>query len=239
MSKKSPPPLITASEIARHIYCARALFYDRRNPDIHNPNLVGQLWRWLIQPWRTGILVLSLVVMFAVTQRIGITLIAGLVSIFLSVLLRYIYHRMRQPDKDISFQGIKAHRNHKTLVAKEFGLVGRPDYLLEVEGYKIPVLAKDMPGPETPYEAHIMELVAFGMIVAENEPRHPLYGVIRYADGRTFEVDFDEDAVEVLSGIMDEIEANRQRDDVPRSHDERRRCYACRYRKKCDQSLFR
>ncbi|MBZ0308711.1 MAG: hypothetical protein K8I82_21770 [Anaerolineae bacterium] len=236
MNRKTPPPLITASEIARHVYCARALFYDRSNPDVQNPN--GQLWRWLKNPWRAGVLLLSLSVLFAATLRIDLTLIAATVSIFLFFLVRYIYHRMRQPDKDILFHGIKAHHNRKTLIAKEFGLVGKPDYLLEIEGYKIPVLAKDMPGPETPYEAHIMELVAFGMIVAENEPRHPLYGVIRYTDGRTFEVDFDEDAIEVLSGIMDEIETNRAKTDVSRSHEERRRCYACRYRNKCDQNLF-
>lgn len=236
---RSAPPLITASEIGRHLYCARALAYDRANPAIADSSGFLTLWRWLRHPFRAGILALTLVVMLVATQRVEITLIGVFVSLFLFILLRFIYRRMREPSKDIVFHGVKAHPNHKTLVARQFGLVGQPDYLLDMDGYKIPMLCKDLPSPPTPYQSHIMELIAHGMLVAENEPKHPLYGVIRYEDGRTFEVDFDEDAVEELSRMIDEMEVNRLLKDVPRNHEERRRCYACRYRQDCEESLFK
>lgn len=235
---RSAPPLITASEIGRHLYCARALAYDRANPALADPSGFLAVWRWLRHPFRAGVLVIALVVMLIATRRVEISLIGAFVATFLFFLLRFIYRRLRKPAKDITFHDIKAHPNRKTLVAKQFGLVGKPDYLMEIDGYKIPVLCKDTPGPETPYRAHIMQLIAHGMLVAENEPKHPLYGVVRYEDGRTFEVDFDEDAVEELSQVIDEIEANRLKNNVDRNHQERQRCYACRYRKDCEQSLF-
>jgi CRISPR-associated exonuclease Cas4 len=117
-------------------------------------------------------------------------------------------------------------------------LAGQPQYLLDYDGGHIPVLARSKPAPQEPHEAHVMQVIAYCLLVAESTGVRPPYGVIRYGDGRTFEVDFDEDSVEALSQTMDEIEASRRQPDVPISHSDRGRCFACSHRKRCNQSLF-
>jgi CRISPR-associated exonuclease Cas4 len=152
-------------------------------------------------------------------------------------LIQLIWRRMRQTSK-ITYQGAKAFRNRRTLVSQEIGLAGKPDYLLDMNGSIVPVLTRNNPAPEIPHEAHIMQVVAYCLLIAEETRRRPRYGVIRYGDGRTFEVDFDEESVERLSRIMEDIDSSRHRTAVPISHHDRRRCYACCHRHRCDQSLF-
>src|SRR5574341_1024914 len=152
--------------------------------------------------------------------------------------MQWLWRRVMFPSSVVIYHGTKARCNQKMLAAPNLGLSGKLDCLLEHEGYAIPILRKTSPAPQTPHHAHIMQLIAHCLLVAQTRDNYPPYGVIQYGDGRTFEVDFDEDSVEALSKIMDEIEANHQREEVPISHQDRGRCYACSHRKRCNQSLF-
>lgn len=239
MKSKDTSRLITASEVARHLFCARALGYDWRYPQERDLSLTGHLKRWAVKP--AVMAVVGLMVLF-LSLLIGIeeTLVAVIITILLLGGLYLVWQRARRSPNEVIFHNVKAKAVRKPLVAYEFGLVGKPDCLLDIEGYEIPVLMKHTPAPETPHDAHVTQIVAYCLLVAENRQKFPPYGIIRYQDGRTFEVEFDEDSVEVLSRIMDEIEINRRKDDqIPnRSHEDRRRCYACRHRPRCDQNLF-
>ena len=225
---------IMASEIARHIFCARALFLDYTRSGQRN-RAAAILW-FLLNPLRFG-----LVIVFFVLSLLTDPYIAGATVLLAGVLLliaNALWDRMQTAPSIIVYHGTRAQRQKKVLVANEFGLAGQPQYVLEYEGGHIPILARSKPSPQQPHEAHIMQVVAYCLLVAESTGSRPPYGVIRYGDGRTFEVDFDEDSVEVLSQVMDEIEANRRQADVARSHNDRSRCFACSHRKHCDQSLF-
>lgn len=235
MVKKSHERLIAATEINRHLYCARALAYDRRDPALKN-GLLLRLKRWVFTPWKPFSLLAGVLTMLWLTNvlfTVIFTAIAILVIFLGSVLVLYL------PDNITIYHGTKAKRSLKQLAAHEFGLTGKLDYQIEKDGYVLPVLVKNCPAPDTPHQAHMMQLIAHCLLIAENEEQHSPYGIIRYSDGRTFEIDFDEDSVEMLSQVMDEIEADRKMNDLPpRSHEDRRRCYACRHRQHCDDSLF-
>jgi hypothetical protein len=235
--QRSPEP-VTASEIARHIFCARALAYDYAHPEERSQSLWLRLRTLIFSPLRLILIGIVLVVVAYFTD-IRIALLSVIFSITLFIVGRFLWMRSRQSSTLIVYHGTRAVRNHRTLVARSFGLAGKPDYLLQYGGSNfIPVLTKQTPAEETPLNAHVVQVIAHCVVVAENLNCHPPYGVIRYSDGRTFEIDFDEDSVEVLSGYMDEIEANRDREDVSISHRRRRRCYACSHRHRCNQSLF-
>jgi CRISPR-associated exonuclease Cas4 len=233
-----PPAFITASEIARHRFCARALMYDYRYAAELSPAWYKRLVAWLMWPILGG-LAIAIGLHFLVLEDWALTFSSWVGGVLLFLGLRLAWGRLRQqPPNLMIYHGSKAKRNHQQMVASEFGLTGRPDYLLEREGLTIPILTKNNPAPTQPHEAHVLQVLAYCLLVSENSPRHPPYGIIRYGDGRTFEVDFDEDAVEYLSQTMDQIELNRVAQEVAINHQDRGRCFACRYRRECDQSLF-
>jgi len=229
---------ITASEIARHVFCARALAYDRQHLSTLDPSWWVAVRRVLLSPWRMGVVIISILLVTLFTD-IGVALVSLVLGVLLLGLARLLWNRLGWSSGLVVYHGTQARRNRQTFASPSFSLVGKPDYLLATEdGGYIPILTKKTPAPDQPHQAQIVQIIAHCLVVAEQKNYHPPYGVIRYQDGRTFEIDFDEDSIEVLSRYMDEIEANRQRDDVPRSHSSRRRCSACSQRKRCDQSLF-
>lgn len=220
---------ISASEVARFAFCGRALAYD----------YLAKPTRWQFAlPMLVSAVLAFFLYLWIISDAILI-LASWLGGVFLFTVMRSLWGRLSQPTNLMVYHHKRAWRNRKTMVAKQFGLSGKPDYLLPVEDGFIPVLTKNNPAPEHPYQAHILQIIAYCLLVAENTPRHPTFGIIRYGDGRTFEVDFDEDAVEVLSQIMDQIEkVRRSSTPIPITHADRARCYACKHRKNCPESLF-
>jgi CRISPR-associated exonuclease Cas4 len=228
--------LITASEIARYLFCARALAFDYAHPEESSPTLFVRLRHLLGSIWFLLILALLVLHLFLVADPLQ-TLITFGGGLLVFVGIRFLWRRMRRAN-NISYQGVQAVRNRRTLVSEEIGLSGKPDYLLEMNGGQVPVLTKNNPAPDFPHEAHVLQVIAYCLLIAEGSKKRPRFGVIRYGDGRTFEVDFDEESVEMLSRAMDNLDKARQQETVHRNHQDRARCYACNHRHRCDESLF-
>lgn len=116
------------------------------------------------------------------------------------------------------------------------GLTGKPDYLLRQAGTIIPVEVKSTRAPETPYEAHVMQLAAYCLLV-ESEHGVPVpHGLIRYP-GRTFAVNFTRELRQKAVGLISEMHAQEASGSPDRHHDDASRCRACGYRDACDRSL--
>ena len=116
-----------------------------------------------------------------------------------------------------------------------YGLTGKPDYLVETRGSLIPVEVKSSTAPPQPYPSHVLQLAAYCLLVEDTEGKAPAYGLIKYAD-TLFEVDYNAPLRRELLSLLDTMRHARHRQ-VPRSHDEPRRCAGCGYRQECDQSL--
>lgn len=127
-------------------------------------------------------------------------------------------------------------RVERPLFSERYRLTGRPDYLVD-DGSLAPVEVKSGRAPaEGPYGAHIYQLAAYCLLVAEEYGRAPAHGIIKYAD-RAFGVDYTPDLREGLLALLDELRADAEAGDVPRSHDSPARCRACGYREACGQAL--
>ena len=123
--------------------------------------------------------------------------------------------------------------------SRTYGLTGKPDYLVETRAGLIPIEVKSRPAPSQPYPSHILQLVAYCLLVEDLEGRAPPHGFIKYADA-VFEVDYTPALRRELLSLLDRmrrLRAQSGRHGVPRSHDEPRRCAGCGYRPMCDQSL--
>jgi CRISPR-associated exonuclease Cas4 len=148
------------------------------------------------------------------------------------------FRKLRSRPKIPLYRGENAGKLRQQMVSWEYGLTGSPDYVVDHNGQPIPVLKKSGQAPDhEPHDSHVAQILVHCLLVHETMQSPPPYGVIRY-DDRTFEVDYTEQAVTALLELVDEMRGRRQADTIPaRSHDSRQRCYACRYRGECEESL--
>lgn len=122
------------------------------------------------------------------------------------------------------------------LQAPRYGLVGRPDYLVRQGRTLIPVELKPSRQASTPYEADILQLAAYCLLVEETTGVRPPHGLLRYANG-TFEIPFNEDLREELLDLLEEMRAAEEEGEQFRSHDQPVRCAACAMREHCGEAL--
>lgn len=121
------------------------------------------------------------------------------------------------------------------------GLTGKPDYLVEENGWIIPVEVKSGRAPTIPHDSHLFQLAAYCLLVERTKGVRPPYGILRYRD-RTFSVDFTDELENELEELLLDIRAQerrarKQEDGPDRSHQEPARCTRCGFRNICNQRL--
>ncbi len=127
-------------------------------------------------------------------------------------------------------------RCERPLFSNRYQLTGKPDYLVRSRAGIIPVEVKSGAAPAQPYEAHLLQLAAYCLLVEEQEGHSPPHALLKY-DDRAFEVDYTpalrRELIRTLDALRRDLGARR----VDRSHKEPGRCQNCGYREHCDQRL--
>lgn len=127
-------------------------------------------------------------------------------------------------------------RCERSLFSRRHRLTGRPDYLVRSPAGIIPVEVKSGAAPRQPYAAHVLQLAAYCLLVAEQEGRSPPHGILKYAT-QAFEIpytpDLERQVVELLQAMRRDLEAA----DVEPNHDDPRRCQGCGYRAGCERRV--
>jgi CRISPR-associated exonuclease Cas4 len=126
----------------------------------------------------------------------------------------------------------------KPLISKRYGVVGRPDYLVQTDEGIIPVEIKSarLPSSGQPYDSHVMQLAAYCLLVEDLLDADIPYGIIRYRDAE-IRVEYTSELRAELLDLIDEMRTTRSSRDVHRSHDESGRCANCWMRDICDEAL--
>ncbi len=133
-------------------------------------------------------------------------------------------------------------KQERPLVSETLELVGRPDYLIEVEGGVVPVEAKSTACPTSgrPYDSHLAQLAAYCLLVEDVLGARVPYGLVKYRD-REVRVEYTdemrEQALALIEGMKEDINASANGEEVHRSHDDPRRCAGCSVRDACTESL--
>ncbi len=124
----------------------------------------------------------------------------------------------------------------RPLVARRYGLTGKPDYIVEERGAVIPVEVKPGREARVPYEADTLQLAAYALLVEEEFGTTVPYGLLKYREV-IFRVPITNELrarlLDVLAAMRDDLDAR----DVARSHHAPWRCRACGYRATCGQAL--
>jgi CRISPR-associated exonuclease Cas4 len=168
-------------------------------------------------------------------------LIAGLVTLLVAFILFFISGRQRRasglPSGRVIYTDTRAWgKLEKPLFDKDLSLTGKPDYLVEHDGKVVPVEVKTGRTPESPYDSHIFQVVAYCLLVQKTYGKRPSYGIIHYP-ARDFAVDYTPDLESALLDLLAEMRINEHRSEVARSHADGQRCHRCGFRQVCDQRL--
>jgi len=128
-------------------------------------------------------------------------------------------------------------RCERPLFSRRYRLTGRPDYIVHsAEGDIIPVEVKTGASPRQPYAAHVLQLAAYCLLVAEQEGRQPPYGIVKYP-ASAFEVPYTPELQADLLATLEAMRCALDAADVEPNHDDPRRCGGCGYREECEHSL--
>ncbi|MFW6072281.1 MAG: CRISPR-associated protein Cas4 [Thermoplasmatota archaeon] len=122
------------------------------------------------------------------------------------------------------------------LSSEKYKLRGRPDFIIEREGKKVPVEVKTGRVPKGPFFSHIVQLATYCVLIEEEYDTAPPYGIIRYGETE-FEIDYDDDLKELLLSKLEDMREAQQTRDIHRNHNRKGKCRNCSRRDLCSESL--
>lgn len=122
------------------------------------------------------------------------------------------------------------------LVSHRYGLVGKPDYLVEVAGagrrLVVPLEVKSRRQPPVADPGHLLQLATYCLLVEDIYGQRPPHGYLRYADA-TIEVEYTDDLRAAVLAAAAALRKARTAANVARSHQDARRCQRCGYIESC------
>lgn len=127
-------------------------------------------------------------------------------------------------------------RNEQALFSRQHQLAGKPDYLVQTPQGIVPVEVKSGAAPAQPREGHVLQLVAYCLLVEEQIGQRVPHGIIQYAD-KQFAIDYTPALKAELLRVMGEMRDAQAHGDACRNHNEPRKCSACGLRDACDERL--
>ncbi len=165
-----------------------------------------------------------------------ILLLAGLVLLLL--LVAYAFWRRGRdlrrtsglPQGKVVYTDMERARPPEApLRSERWGLVGKPDYILETADGLIPVEVKStrLPRSGRPYPGHVLQLAAYCLLMEDIYGQAPPFGYIRYGDGQTVRIPYTEALRNEVVNTLKAMRAAERASDVPRSHASSWRCQRC------------
>jgi CRISPR-associated exonuclease Cas4 len=117
----------------------------------------------------------------------------------------------------------------------EWGLTGRPDYILETPNGLVPVEVKTGHAPEHPHRSHALQVACY-LRLLEASGKKPTYGLLNYTDG-VFRIGWDDALKADLKATLGRIAEAERTGRADRDHQHPARCRGCARRDACDQRL--
>ena len=173
----------------------------------------------------------------ALSSLLSLLLPFGVLAIICLIVAASLRRRSPLPDGSIIFED--AGRNTRVLVSRRHGLQGKPDYILRDHAGVIPVELKSglKPRGGQPHRAHVMQLAAYFLLMEDVMRAQAAYGLVQYSDGALRVENSPQLRAELLAVAGEMRQALRVRN-VPRSHEQPRRCRACSLAYVCGQRLM-
>ena len=124
----------------------------------------------------------------------------------------------------------------KLFVSKKLGLSGRPDAVVMDGEHHIPVELKTGRVPRGPLFSHILQVVAYCVLLEEEYGRAPPYGIVRYGE-TAYEIEYNDDQRKLLIQKLAEMQAAIAKGGAHRNHSRPGKCIHCSRRAGCPERL--
>jgi len=124
----------------------------------------------------------------------------------------------------------------KVFVSEKHGLSGRPDAVVMEGDQHIPVELKTGRVPRGPLFSHILQVVAYCVLLEEEYGKPPPYGIIRYGD-TAFEIEYNPDQRSLLLQKLKEMRSAMAKGEAHRNHNRAGKCIYCSRRGVCPERL--
>jgi CRISPR-associated exonuclease Cas4 len=122
-------------------------------------------------------------------------------------------------------------------ISETQGLVGKPDYIIQVGDDYVPVERKSRQVSQAgPHESEVLQLAAYCLLVEERFGRSISQGRLQYAN-RSIDIPFDQALREMLQASLRRLRDAETLADVPRNHRSQAKCRGCGFRDVCTDSL--
>jgi CRISPR-associated exonuclease Cas4 len=168
---------------------------------------------------------------------VTVVLILAAIALLFGVLSLVLMRRSGVRGRVVASDSIVS-RPSPILRSARYGIVGKPDYLVEERGRIVPVELKPSRESVSPWLRDVVQLSAYCLLLEETEPRFAGYGYLRYAH-RTFRVDFTGRVRRELLRTIAAMRADLTAQDVPPSHHDPRRCARCTVVGACGRAVMR
>ncbi|OYT59000.1 hypothetical protein B6U81_06835 [Thermoplasmatales archaeon ex4484_30] len=140
------------------------------------------------------------------------------------------YARM---DENITYVGEK---DSEEFISEKYGLRGKPDYVIEKDGEFIPVEEKTGRVPKGPLFSHMIQIIAYCMLIEDSMKKKPPYGILKY-NGNVYRITYDENLKEVVMQLRENLLHAMKKGEAHRNHSREGKCRNCSRREICPERL--
>jgi CRISPR-associated exonuclease Cas4 len=124
----------------------------------------------------------------------------------------------------------------KLLTSEKYGISGRPDYILLVEGSPVPVEEKTGRVPRGPLFSHILQVAAYCLLIEEKTGKSVPYGILKYGSHQHV-IDFDESLRKTLLQKVQDMREIVDGKPAHRNHNRPSKCAGCSRKDICPERL--
>ncbi|MCD6512974.1 MAG: CRISPR-associated protein Cas4 [Thermoplasmata archaeon] len=154
----------------------------------------------------------------------------------LSVSEKLIEKKVRYMPLTGEIEYIGAAYEGEEIVSEKYGIKGKPDYIIRLNEDYIPVEEKSGDS-EHPYFSHVMQIIAYCMIIEDKYGSPPPYGILKYRN-RQFRIPYEEKWKKAVMKIRENILRDMERGEAHRNHRSKEKCATCARREFCPEKLI-
>ena len=123
----------------------------------------------------------------------------------------------------------------KEMISEEYGISGKPDYIIKLGDDYIPVEEKSFESNH-PKFSHVMQITAYCMLIEGEYGKPPPYGILKYPN-HEFKIPYEERWKSMVIKIREDMLQDMKRGEAHRNHDNKKKCATCARREYCPERL--
>ena len=160
-----------------------------------------------------------------------IIIVAGIILLILFILLKST--KVPTPAyKNKTIYSDHREKPEKALFSSNYGLIGKPDFILHTKEGLLPLEIKHTNRPDQPYFSHVMQLTSYCLLIEEEKGVKPKYGFIQYKGGRAFSIPYTQKMKSFLLKTMQEMRDYIELGESPKPF-KNYKCEKCNYKDNC------